>query len=215
MLHGGSLPIHETAVASGYLGAALGVSMVVPQILRTFRDRSLPGVSALSWSLTALACLTWLLYGVRAREIPQIPGNIFIVAGAVVIVVSVPSAVSKGARGSRLAGVALALIIAAAVLPPDYIGYLAFAIGLTAAWPQTLESFSRVHEAQSAVSVPAWLLRAGSQACWLYYAVAMHDLTVTIAATVTLLSALLLLAIETRRAPAASPKVDVCESVAG
>ena len=207
--------MHDIAVASGYLGAALGVGMVVPQIVRTFRNRDLPGVSALSWALTATACLAWLLYGVRAREIPQIPGNIFIVSGAAVIVLAVPSALSVGARSVRLAGAAAVLIAAATVLPPAYIGYLGFVIGLSASWPQTIRSLARAHEPDSAVSVSAWVLRAGAQAAWLYYAVVMRDLTVTIAASVTLCSAVVLLYIETRRRGAVfTPRLEACDSAA-
>jgi uncharacterized protein with PQ loop repeat len=90
--------LHTYAVATGYLGAALGVAMVVPQIARTLRDRTVPGVSALSWALTALACTSWLLYGVRAGELPQIPGNILLVSGSVVVALLVPSRVSVAGR---------------------------------------------------------------------------------------------------------------------
>ena len=37
--------VHALALGSAYLGAALGVLMVAPQIARTLRDRGLPGVS--------------------------------------------------------------------------------------------------------------------------------------------------------------------------
>ncbi|HEX3337444.1 MAG TPA: PQ-loop domain-containing transporter [Jatrophihabitans sp.] len=189
------------AAVTGYLGATLGVAMVVPQITRTFRDRALPGVSAMSWALTALGCMTWLLYGVRAGEIPQIPGNVLIVSGAVVLVLAVPSATSVPVRAVRLGGPALVLIGVATVLPPIAIGFLAFGIGLFSALPQTVRSLRRQRASTSAVSVLAWLLRAASQLSWLGYAILVHDLPVMIATTVVLSSALVVVASEVRPRP--------------
>ncbi len=179
--------------------------MVVPQIVRTFRNRAVPGVSAMSWALTALSCMTWMLYGIRAHEIPQIPGNVLIISGAVVIVLAVPSAISAPGRALRLSVPALAIVGLATVLPPASIGFLAFGIGLVSALPQTVESLTRPRQATSAVSVPAWLLRGASQVAWLVYALVLHDLTITISATFILASSLLLVASERRRRPALSP----------
>jgi uncharacterized protein with PQ loop repeat len=197
----GPLDVHDLAVIAGYIGAALGVSMVVPQIIRTFRNRALPGVSALSWALTALSCMTWLLYGFRADEIPQIPGNALIVSGAVVIVLAVPSVTSMSARAVRLAIPALVITGLAVVLPPTLIGFLAFGIGLVSAVPQLVESLLRSNRNASAVSMLAWVLRAASQVCWLLYALARHDITVTISATFILSSSVLLVMSEQRRRP--------------
>ena len=80
---GPGVDLHSLALAVGYFGAALGVAMVVPQIVRTLRNPELPGVSAASWGLFALASLSWLLYGVRADEVPQLPGNLLMIIGSV------------------------------------------------------------------------------------------------------------------------------------
>ena len=42
------MELRHFAEGLGYLGSALGVAMVVPQIVRTYRNRTLPGVSAMS-----------------------------------------------------------------------------------------------------------------------------------------------------------------------
>lgn len=167
--------------------------MVVPQIVRTFRNRALPGVSAMSWALTALSCLTWLLYGVRADEVPQVPGNILIVTGAAIIVLAVPSAVGPAVRAVGLGGIAALLVGLATVLPPSAIGFIAFGIGLISAVPQIIRSLTRSSEQSSAVSVLAWVLRAASQVAWLFYALVLHDRTVTISATFLLASAVILI----------------------
>lgn len=193
--------LHTLAVGSGYLGAALGMGMVIPQITRTLRNRAMPGVSALSWSLTAIGCATWLLYGVRARELPQIPGNVVIVSGAVLIALLAPSATTWNVRAARLAALLAVVGGIATVAPPTLLGLLAFAIGLVSSWPQLVTSLTRPAHVPSAVSISAWLMRCGSQVAWLFYALVVHDLAVTIAATVTLTSALVILAVELRRRP--------------
>jgi uncharacterized protein with PQ loop repeat len=197
----GGVPVdlHAIGVASGYLGATLGVGMVVPQIVRTLRNRHLRGVSPLSWSLTALACFTWLLYGVRTDEVPQIPGNVLIVSGALAIVLLVPSDVSVRLRAIRL-GLAVVPLVAAAVWAPStVVGLLAFGVGLGSAWPQLLTSLRRRPGTPSAVSISAWLMRCGSQFAWLCYAIVLHDVAVTISASFILTSALVILTLELRR----------------
>jgi uncharacterized protein with PQ loop repeat len=191
--------LHVFAVGAGYLGSALGVAMVVPQIVRTLRDRSLPGVSALSWALTALSCVSWMLYGFRTGEIPQIPGNVLLVSGAVVIVLIVPSATSVTARAVGLAVPALVIGGLAIVAAPQLIGFFGLGVALVSAVPQTVKSLSRRVPGASAVSLLAWLLRAASQLCWLTYAIAVNDGTVTIAAVFILSSALVVLAGELSR----------------
>lgn len=193
--------LHSLAVTSGYIGAVCGVSMVVPQILRTLRDRHVGGVSALSWSLTALGCLTWMLYGIRAGEVPQVPGNVLIVSGAAVIVLAVPSTRTPLTRSAGLAAGAVALVLAAVILPTEVLGLLAIAFGLVSSLPQTVASVVRPKQADSAVSALAWGLRAASQVFWLLYAIVLRDAAVTISAVVVLSSALVVLASELRRAP--------------
>jgi uncharacterized protein with PQ loop repeat len=196
------VPFTVSIQTVGYLGAVLGVFMVVPQIVRTFRDRSIPGVSAMTWALTALSCLTWMLYGIRADEVPQIPGNVLMVSGAAVIVLAVPSTTPIGARAVRLAASAGVIIALATVLPPDAIGFLAFGIGLFSAVPQIVKSLTVRRSDVSAFSIPAWVLLGASQVCWLIYALVLEDIAVTISASFVLSSAALLVITELRRRPA-------------
>ncbi len=204
--HGGITALGD---AAGYLGAALGVAMVVPQIVRTLRNPSVPGVSALSWALTALSCLTWLLYGVRADEIPQIPGNVLMVSGAAVIVLAVPSSVRRPVRAVGFGLPALVLVGLAIVLPPTAIGFVGFGIGLVSTLPQTIRSLTRPAGDPSAVSVATWALQGISQASWLAYALVRHDLTVSISASVLLTTAIVLVISESRVRPQPAGPVDV------
>ena len=203
------------AAATGYLGSALGVAMVVPQILRTVRNRQLPGVSALSWALTASACTTWLLYGIRTAELPQIPGNVLLVSGAVAVVLLVPSRVTPLIRALGLGAAAASVGVLAYLAPPAVIGTVGGLIGVVSGLPQLVRSLRR-SGAQSAVSPLTWALRVASQAAWLSYGLMLHDLVVVFSATFLLTNALLVLLLETTRrpVPTAEPRPMVAEPLA-
>jgi uncharacterized protein with PQ loop repeat len=190
------------AAGAGYLGSALGVAMVVPQILRTLRDRRMPGVSALSWALTATACTTWLFYGIRTAEIPQIPGNLLLVSGAVAVVLLVPARLNPALRAFGLAATVGLLGALAVILPPPVIGSIGGAIGVVSGLPQLSRSLRRT-SAVSAVSPLTWALRVASQASWLAFGVMLHDAVVAFSAIFLLTNALAVLLLETARRPAA------------
>lgn len=199
VLHAFAVPhpsLMEHATYLAHLGALLGVCMVVPQIVRIYRNRSLPGVSWLSWALMALTCLAWLLYGVRSHEAPQIPGNALALIGAVIVVLVVPSTMRSRDRVLGLTGAGLALVALAILLPTISVGFIAFGIGLIATLPQTIRSVTGSGQTASAVSVSTWILYAASQVCWLSFGLVMHDITVLIASTVVVTNALLVSASE-------------------
>ncbi|HEY5049613.1 MAG TPA: PQ-loop domain-containing transporter [Acidothermaceae bacterium] len=195
---------HEIAFGLGYLGAALGVAMVVPQIVRIVRHPSLPGVSPISWALTVFACLLWMTYGLRSGALPQIPGNVLLVCGAIAVVLLVKTRTSRARRAVLLTLGAGLLEATAWVIPPQGVGYLAFAIGTVSTWPQLYDSVGnwRAH-LNSGVSLSTWGLRIASQVCWLSYAVGTSDLPVGIGACVAGLTGIAMVALETAaRAPA-------------
>lgn len=198
------MPLRAFAEALGYLGSVLGVAMVVPQIVRTYRNRTLPGVSATSWALTALSCLTWLLYGVRAAEVPQIPGNVLLVSGAVTVVLAVPSSRSVGYRALALGAGAAALSVLAFLVPVAAVGLVGFAVGLVSGLPQLIVSLTR-RAGDSAVSLLTWGLRVACQLSWLLYAVLIGDAVVTVSAAFLGLSAALVVIAETVRRPVPEP----------
>lgn len=212
------MSLHLFGLTMAYIGSACGVAMVVPQLLRTLREPSVGGVSPTSWALTTVACFSWLLYGVRADEFPQIPGNLLLVSGAIAVTVLVPARVPGAVRALLLAAAMGTMVAVAWTVPPDAVGYIGFGLGLVAALPQTVESVVRAgSRGPSAVSISSWALRAASQACWLTFAVIDHAVPVMVAATVTLASALLLVVAEARhqsRARAAALAADTHPALA-
>ena len=195
---------HDIAFGFGYLGAALGVAMVVPQIVRIVRHSSLPGVSPISWALTVFGCSLWLTYGLRSGALPQVPGNMLLICGATAVVLLMKSPTSRGRRAVLLALGAGLLEAAALVIPTQGIGYLAFGIGTVSTWPQLYDSVGnwRAH-VNSGVSLSTWGLLIASQVCWLTYGLGTSDLPVGIGACVALLTGVAMVTLETAaRAPA-------------
>jgi uncharacterized protein with PQ loop repeat len=184
-----------------YLGATLGVAMVVPQIVRTVRHPALSGVSPVAWSLTVLACSTWLTYGLRTGTVPQIPGNVLLVSGALAIVLLVPSVWSRRRRALVLGGLWSVVMLLAWTMPPGWVGYFALVVGLFSSWPQLYDSVAglRAGSGESGVSITTWSIKVVSQSSWLVYALATAQVAVTISATVALSTALLLVAVESYR----------------
>lgn len=174
--------LHPFAMPLAYLGAVLSFAMVVPQLARTMRHPTLPGVSPSSWAITAIACLSWLIYGLRADVLPQVPGNILLIIGSVALVLLVPSTWSRRRRAWLLAASGLAIVAASLVITPVAVGYLAFGIGLFAGWPQLVDSYSNWRNGiESGVSLPTWWVKLAATLCWLSYSVITVDVPVLIA----------------------------------
>ncbi len=204
------MSLTQVALFIGFAGATIGVMVVFPQIARILRNPGLSGVSAAAWSLTSLACMTWMIYGLRTHSAPQVPGNLLLVTGSVLIVLLAPNRVSPGRRGIRLAGVGGTVAAAALLLPARQDGYLAFGIGLVSAWPQVYDSISTWRAGRlSGVSLSAWGLRIASQVCWFSYALATGDRPVLIATVAMISTALTLILLEASartRAARADPR---------
>ncbi|HSO05489.1 MAG TPA: hypothetical protein VLQ92_13470, partial [Candidatus Limnocylindrales bacterium] len=122
------MDIHTFALALAYLGSAIGVVMVMPQILRIVANPHLAGVSPWTWALTSISCTLWLTYGLRSGSLPQVPGNVLLIAGAVAIVLLVPAGWSRSRRALALGGGVLTLVLASTQPSPQDVGFLAFGI---------------------------------------------------------------------------------------
>jgi uncharacterized protein with PQ loop repeat len=179
--------IHTLALSLAYLGSAIGVVMVMPQILRTLANPQLAGVSPWTWALTSISCTLWLTYGLRSGSLPQIPGNVLLVSGAVAIVLLVPAAWSRAHRALALGGTGLALVLTSSQLSPQDVGFLAFGIGLFGMWPQVYETvWARRGLGPSAISLTSSGLKIASQVCWLSFAILTTDLPVAVAGVMAL-----------------------------
>jgi uncharacterized protein with PQ loop repeat len=178
---------HSLALSLAYLGSAIGVVMVMPQIVRIARNPHMRGVSPWTWSLVAVSSSLWFTYGVRSGSLPQIPGNVLLITGAVTIVLLVPAAWSRARRAAGLATSALALLLASTQLVPTQVGFLAFSISMVGMWPQVYETvWARRGLGPSAISLASNGLKIGSQVCWLSFAILTTDLPVLAGAVMAL-----------------------------
>lgn len=199
------MELHSLALPLAYIGSLLSVGMVLPQLTRTIRHPDLVGVSPTSWALTSLACLTWLIYGVRADVLPQIPGNILLVAGAVAVVLLVPSAWSRSRRVVSLVASATTITVLSLVISPTAVGYLAFAISLVSVWPQLFESYGNWRTSiQSGLSLTTWSVKIGATICWLSYSTITSDVPVLIASSIGLVANFAILGLEVSARQASS-----------
>ncbi len=181
------MSISTLALGLAYLGSAIGVAMVVPQIQRILRNPSMGGVSPWTWALTATSCVLWMAYGVRTLSLPQIPGNVLLVSGAVAIVLLVPAAWSRVSRALLMGSVVTVLLLVSTTLTPEQVGFLAFGIGVGGMWPQVYETvWARRGMGPSAISLSSQALKLASQLCWLSFAVLTLDLPVVVSAVMAL-----------------------------
>ncbi|HEY3737322.1 MAG TPA: PQ-loop domain-containing transporter [Jatrophihabitans sp.] len=195
-----SITPHEIGTLFGYFGATLGVSMVIPQILRTLRNRKLTGVSALSWSMSVFSCTGWMLYGILAHEAVQIPGNVLLVSGSIAVVLLAPARISVPLRALLLILGLGSYGLLAAATSADMVVAIAIAIGVAGALPQIARSIRRPKHQRSAVSLSTWWMKVFSQACWLLFAVLVRDWTVLASSLFVQTCNVTVLAVESRRA---------------
>ncbi len=199
------MELHSLALPLAYVGALLSVGMVLPQLTRTIRHPALTGVSPASWALMSLACLTWLIYGVRANVVPQVPGNVLLVAGAVAVVLLVPSAWSRSRRAASLVAAAVTIVLVSMLVSPGVVGYLAFGISLVSAWPQLVDSYGNWRTSnESGLSLTTWSVKIGATVCWLSYSTITTDVPVLVASSIGLSANVAILGLEVSARQASS-----------
>lgn len=200
------MDVHMLALSLAYLGSAIGVVMVMPQILRIVANPHLAGVSPWTWALTSVSCTLWLTYGLRSGSLPQIPGNVLLISGAVAIVLLVPAAWSRSRRALALGGTGITLVLASTQLSPQDVGFFAFGIGLFGMWPQVYETvWARRGLGASAISLTSIWLKIASQVSWLTFAVLTTDLPVAVAGVMSLTTNGLVASVELARRRGTNP----------
>ena len=189
---------HTLALTIAYAASVFGVAAVVPQILRTLRHPHMAGVAPLSYAVSILACTGFMIYGLRADVIPQIPGNVLLVTGSIAIVLLVPSHLSRSRRALMLVAAMTVVALVAFHVPVETAGFLAFGISLFSAWPQVVTTLRGTREA-AGVSLTTFSLRLAAGLGWLAYAVIARDVPVIFSAGVMTVTTVLVLAVESAR----------------
>lgn len=197
------------ALGLAYVGSAVGIAVVIPQVLRTVANPTMRGVSPWTWALAAISCSLWLTYGLRTASMPQVPGNAVTIVGAIAIVVLVPAGWHRRTRAAALLGSMTALLALSTTLEPRQVGFLAFGVGQLAAWPQVYETcWTRRGMGPSAISLASQAFGIAAQSCWLAFALITTDVPVIIGASLALVTFGLVTGVELSRRRAAA-RVDV------
>jgi uncharacterized protein with PQ loop repeat len=126
-----------------------------------------------------------------------VPGNILLIGGSVAVVLLVPSPWSRPRRAAMLVAAAGVVLVASLRMDAISVGYLGFAIGLFAVWPQVVDSYGNWRTGRvSGLSLVSWNVKLAASCCWLAYAVLLGDRPVLIASTFALATIVVVFAME-------------------
>ena len=185
----------------GYIGAVLVSALAIPQLVRILRERDAAGVSIPSWVMQALCCLSFLIYGLRLTEYPQIVGNVLPVIGAMAIVI-----VALVSRRQMSVGIvvlassaAVGYIVLMFAIPPLAVGSLAAVWAFVARWPQVVDSIAASRRGIATTVSPAtWYLMIAAMTSWMIYGVMMRDVPVLATNVIGILASAIILIAEYR-----------------
>lgn len=191
----------------GYVGAAVGVSVTVPQTLAVLRARSGAGVSADTWSISTASSAVWLAYGLAISSPPQVPGNVLGTLGAALLVGALVRcrAVRPGRPVAVVALVALAAVAGYLLDGPAALGWLGTALSVGMRLPQ-LAVTVRGH-AGEALAPLSWVLSGVSGVCWTAYGLATQDPPVVATSAFAVVAAAVIVTTSTRRTQRPEPEV--------
>jgi uncharacterized protein with PQ loop repeat len=191
--------------ALGCLGAALSMSLPLPQVVKACLQRQTAGLSGTASALGAALPLGWITYGWLSGVQLQIVTNVVTGAAGLAILVAllVTQPSMRSGRALRLSAVAMALVIApvllsalAMVLPgvrasqvAPLLGLVLAGVSVIAAIPQPLALLRNPHQELSGLSPARWRMGVVATASWLIYGLSTAQPAVWASAAVGLVSA--------------------------
>jgi MtN3 and saliva related transmembrane protein len=199
----------------GYIGAVLVSALAVPQLVKILRDRDAAGVSVPSWIMQALCCLTFLIYGLRISEMPQILGNVLPVIGALAIVVVALVARQQMSVGHVVLAVSatVAYVGLMFAIAPLAVGSLATLWAFIARWPQVVDSISASRQGiATSVSPATWYLMIAAMVSWMIYGIILMDIPVLATNVIGILASIVILIAEYRNPANRQSEADSADS---
>lgn len=183
-----------------YAGSVLMTAMSLPQIARILRDRSVAGVSLLTWIIFALSGASWFAYGLLVQAPGIIVGNIPFLSTTLPVVMLL---LVRQRNWSWLLAIAAPLAAAATVvmvllqLPSSVSGGIGVACGLLTTVPQLIESLNRRRAGlPSEVSLATLGLLLTGQLLWLSYGIFRPDVPIILTNVVAVFVTVSLLVVE-------------------
>lgn len=191
------------ASTAAYTAAVLGCFIAVPQVVVLARTRDSRGLSVRSWQIGSLSATAWFSYGVRVHDPAQVLANTCALVGglAVLWLVLDPGPHRRAQlRGFGLVAAVVALAVVTTPLP--WLTVPLAATGIASRIPQLRTTASTWwNRRDSAVSVGTWVITICVASLWLFYGLAIRDAAVAGSATLSVLTAGLILGAETSSRP--------------
>jgi uncharacterized protein with PQ loop repeat len=167
----------------GWVAAAVGILLGLPQLIHLIRTRHTEGVSLIAWQTLLLLNLMWAVHGVLIGQWNMITTNVFALFTTVPILV-----LMCRHRGLSLAKVLLPSVLGALVVVGIDLGFGAAAYGVAALIPGTMVNAAQSVElirSRSIVGVsPVFLVGAvANQVLWGSWALLVPEVGTIIAAS--------------------------------
>ncbi len=185
----------------GYIGAALVAAIAVPQLVKILREREADGVSVPAWIMQALCCLTFLIYGLRIAQLPQVVGNVLPVAGALGVVAVTLIARKQLSTVVVVLSVLVTVVYVAAMfaIPPIAVGAMAAVWAFIARWPQVVDSIDSSRKGMATTVSPAsWYLMIAAMSAWMVYGIMLGDIPVLATNVIGIVASIIILVAEYR-----------------
>lgn len=185
----------------GYIGAVLVAAIAVPQLVKILRERDADGVSVPAWIMQALCCLTFLIYGLRIAELPQVVGNVLPVAGALGVVAVTLMARKQLSPVVVFSGaiVTVVYVVALFAIPPIAVGIVAAIWAFIARWPQVVDSIDSSRKGiATTVSPASWYLMIAAMTAWMVYGIMLGDIPVLATNVIGIVASVVILVAEYR-----------------
>lgn len=178
----------------GWVAAAVGIVLGLPQLVHLIRTRHTEGVSLLAWQALLVLNLSWGVHGVLIGQLNMIVTNGFGLLTTVPILV-----LMTRSRGLNLVRVLLPGLLGAALVISAELAFGGQGFGLAALIPGTVVNAAQTVELVRSPSVagisPTFLtLAVVNQGLWLSWALLIPDVgTITAASAAVAVTALNLL----------------------
>lgn len=174
----------------GWVAAAVGSMLAVPQLWHILSTRRTAGLSLLAWDVTVAAGVAWTVHGTRVeRANLYVPNAILMCLSAAVTVLIL---VHRRSGGAAVGSVGLVAVVAAACIAVDVLAGAA-PFGAAVVIPQLVAAASQLLDMVRSVDLAGvsetflWF-NVVVQSLWLWWGVWAGEHAVVVAATLTALA---------------------------
>lgn len=78
--------MNTVAQTLGYLGSVISILTLIPQVVKTWRTRSVKDISGAMLGIQAVNVMVWLLYGYLLGNLPLVVVNVFMFTNTALLI---------------------------------------------------------------------------------------------------------------------------------